>query len=48
VLADYYSKWLIGDFSQPVDIEEMNRDAPQSGTPGTRRSTPVNEQQEER
>jgi dipeptidyl aminopeptidase/acylaminoacyl peptidase len=28
VLADYYSKWLIGDFSQPVDIEQMNRDAP--------------------
>lgn len=31
VLADYYSKWLIGDFSQSVDIEQMNRDAPQGG-----------------
>ena len=26
LLADYYSKWLIGDFSQPVDIEQMNRE----------------------
>ncbi len=25
-LADYYSKWLLGDFSQPVDIVEMNRE----------------------
>ncbi|MCA1481306.1 S9 family peptidase, partial [Bradyrhizobium sp. NBAIM08] len=25
-LADYYSKWLLGDFSQPVDIEQMNRE----------------------
>lgn len=40
VLADYYSKWLIGDFSQPVDIEQMNRDAPQSGSPASRRATP--------
>lgn len=30
-LADYYSKWLLGDFSQPVDIVEMNRDIEQSG-----------------
>lgn len=26
MLADYYSKWLLGDFSQPVDIEQMNRE----------------------
>ena len=26
LMADYYSKWLIGDFSQPVDIEQMNRE----------------------
>ncbi|MBL7739326.1 MAG: DPP IV N-terminal domain-containing protein [Chitinophagaceae bacterium] len=31
LLADYYAKWLIGDFSQPVDIMEMNREAEQSG-----------------
>lgn len=30
-LADYYSKWLLGDFSQPVDIEQMNREMEQSG-----------------
>ncbi len=30
-LADYYSKWLLGDFSQPVDIEQMNREIEQSG-----------------
>ncbi|HEY9361928.1 MAG TPA: prolyl oligopeptidase family serine peptidase, partial [Chitinophagaceae bacterium] len=32
VLADYYSKWLLGDFSQPVDIVEMNREIEQTGT----------------
>ena len=31
VLADYYSKWLLGDFSQPVDIIEMDRELEQSG-----------------
>ncbi|MBL7743650.1 MAG: DPP IV N-terminal domain-containing protein [Chitinophagaceae bacterium] len=31
LLADYYAKWLIGDFSQPVDIMEMNRETEQSG-----------------
>lgn len=31
MLADYYSKWLLGDFSQPVDILEMNREVEQSG-----------------
>jgi len=30
-LADYYSKWLLGDFAQPVDIVEMNREIEQSG-----------------
>lgn len=30
-LADYYAKWLIGDFSQPVDLVEMIRDIEQSG-----------------
>jgi hypothetical protein len=30
-LTDYYSKWLIGDFSQPVDIVEMNREIEQGG-----------------
>jgi dipeptidyl aminopeptidase/acylaminoacyl peptidase len=29
--ADYYSKWLLGDFSQPVDMVEMNREIEQSG-----------------
>ncbi|GAC1431460.1 MAG: hypothetical protein NVSMB7_07540 [Chitinophagaceae bacterium] len=31
-LADYYSKWLLGDFSQPVDIVEMNREIEQTGS----------------
>ena len=26
LMADYYSKWLIGDFSQSIDIEQMNRE----------------------
>lgn len=30
-LSDYYSKWLIGDFNQPVDMTEMNREIEQSG-----------------
>jgi dipeptidyl-peptidase-4 len=30
-LADYYSKWLLGDFSQPVDMVEMNREEQQGG-----------------
>jgi dipeptidyl aminopeptidase/acylaminoacyl peptidase len=30
-MADYYSKWLLGDFSQPVDMVEMNREIEQSG-----------------
>jgi dipeptidyl-peptidase-4 len=31
VLADYYAKWLLGDFSQTVDINEMNREMQQTG-----------------
>ncbi len=31
LMADYYSKWLLGDFSQPVDMVEMNREIEQSG-----------------
>ncbi len=31
-LADYYSKWLLGDFSQPVDIVEMDREIEQTGS----------------
>lgn len=30
-MGDYFSKWLLGDFSQPVDMVEMNRDQPQTG-----------------
>ncbi len=30
-LADYYSKWLLNDFSQPVDIIEMNKEIEQGG-----------------
>lgn len=31
LMGDYYSKWLLGDFSQPVDIVEMNKEVPQTG-----------------
>ena len=31
-MADYYSKWLLGDFSQPVDIVEMNREMQQNSS----------------
>ena len=30
LMGDYFSKWLLGDFSQSVDIMEMNRDMPQN------------------
>ncbi len=30
LMGDYFSKWLLGDFSQPVDIMEMNRDVQQN------------------
>jgi dipeptidyl aminopeptidase/acylaminoacyl peptidase len=29
--VDYFSQWLLGDFSQPVDITEINREVEQSG-----------------
>ena len=32
LMGDYFSKWLLGDFSQTVDITEMNREIQQSGT----------------
>ena len=31
IRADYFCKWLLGDFSQPVDILELNREKEQSG-----------------
>jgi hypothetical protein len=31
LMADYFSQWLLGDFSQPVDMLEMNREIEQSG-----------------
>jgi dipeptidyl aminopeptidase/acylaminoacyl peptidase len=31
-MGDYFSKWLLGDFSQPVDIMEMNREVQQTGS----------------
>lgn len=30
-MGDYFSKWLLGDFSQPVDMMEINREIPQTG-----------------
>ena len=30
LMGDYFSKWLLGDFSQTVDIMEMNRDIQQN------------------
>ncbi|MFN5021112.1 MAG: DPP IV N-terminal domain-containing protein, partial [bacterium] len=30
-MGDYFSKWLLGDFSQPVDMMEMNREIQQTG-----------------
>jgi len=29
--ADYFSKWLLGDFSQPVDVVEINKEIEQTG-----------------
>lgn len=29
--GDYFCKWLLGDFSQPVDITEINKEIEQSG-----------------
>ncbi|WP_192822185.1 DPP IV N-terminal domain-containing protein [Rufibacter sp. LB8] len=42
--ADYFSKYLLGDFSQTVDITEMNRDLEQNNKrPAGRRATPEQE-----
>jgi dipeptidyl-peptidase 4 len=30
-MGDYFSKWLLGDFSQPIDIIQMNREVQQTG-----------------
>lgn len=32
LMGDYFSKWLLGDFSQPVDMVELNRELPQTGS----------------
>ena len=37
MMADYFSKWLLGDFSQPVDVMEINREVEQVGNKGQRR-----------
>ncbi|AMM51177.1 peptidase S9 [Rufibacter sp. DG15C] len=44
--ADYFTKYLLGDFSQPVDITEINRDLEQNNKAGTgaRRATPEDEE----
>lgn len=31
MMGDYFSKWLLGDFSQTVDIAEMNKEIQQTG-----------------
>ena len=36
LMADYYAKWLLGDFSQPVDMLEMNREIEMSGNKSKR------------
>jgi dipeptidyl-peptidase 4 len=43
-LVDYYSKWLLGDFSQPVDIVEMTREIEQGGARRTGRTAPDSDQ----
>jgi dipeptidyl-peptidase-4 len=35
IRADYFCKWLLGDFSQSVDMWELNRDKEQSGAKTT-------------
>jgi len=37
IRADYFCKHLIGDYSQDVDIEELNREEEKSGSRGRRR-----------
>ncbi|MBM3443061.1 MAG: S9 family peptidase [Bacteroidetes bacterium] len=36
LMADHYAKWLLGDFSQPVDMLEVNRDIERTGGSRTR------------
>ena len=36
LMADYYAKWLLGDFSQPVDMLEINRDIEMGGSKARR------------
>jgi dipeptidyl-peptidase 4 len=35
IRADYFCKWLIGDFSQTVDLMELNREKEQTGPKAT-------------
>jgi dipeptidyl-peptidase 4 len=35
IRADYFCKYLLGDFDQSVDMWELNREKPQLGTPPT-------------
>jgi dipeptidyl-peptidase 4 len=37
IRADYFCKWLLGDFSQTVDLMELNREKEQVGTKAARR-----------
>jgi len=49
-MADYFSRYLIGDFSEkPVEIEEMDREQPQIGNKGSEgdHRTPVPEDEDE-
>lgn len=36
IRADYFAKWLLGDFSQTVDLIELQREKEQTGTGGER------------
>jgi hypothetical protein len=31
IRADYFAKWLLGDFSQTVDLVELQREKEQKG-----------------
>ncbi|KAA3439981.1 S9 family peptidase [Rufibacter hautae] len=44
--ADYFSKYLLGDFSQPVDIMEINREAEQNNKRPSSNRTAQPEDQE--
>ena len=30
-MGDYFCQWLLGDFSQPMDMMEMNKEVEQNG-----------------